>query len=208
MTMQGAEIDALIEQCRGMTMYGDVLEPEAQLWDKVADMLARLRPAEPLRWAPSWTGRANVNLNGDAFVHIWPDNEWVIIHSRSGGVETTLSLTKSQAFDVAIGLTPELWARFERARTAENALYALSHPSADPATLRKIADEIDCGFDCELRQSSGPCRKAEKDGMCGFENATDLRDFADALERRAMITAAPDIWSEGRDAPGTKEEEA
>src|SRR5665213_453339 len=103
----------------------------------------------PVAWAQGWTGNGVVNFAGGAFIKVRRDGEWMIVHCRSGGVETTLSLRDHQAFEIAYALTPELNSRFERARTAEKALYELQAPQVQPSDLRTIADELDCGADCE-----------------------------------------------------------
>lgn len=45
-----------------------------------------------------------IDLAGGGFVRVWPSGEHVILHVRSGGVETTTSLRQEDARTVAEGL--------------------------------------------------------------------------------------------------------
>lgn len=75
---------------------------------------------------------------------------------------------------------------------ARDALHPLTYPP-DPQMLRAIADEIDCGRDCETgytEYDTGAfvCRKEDR-GECGFAKAEELRAFAAAVEIRATLAA-------------------
>lgn len=37
-----------------------------------------------------------IKLGDDAFVRIWRDGSWIIVHTKAGGSETTVSLTPEQ----------------------------------------------------------------------------------------------------------------
>ena len=142
-------------------------------------------PAQEADWTRGWTGDARVNFSSDAWVKVWQDGEWVIVHTRSGGAETTISLRRDQAFDIAFALTSELQARFSCAKTAEDALWHFQNIEADPAELRYAADEVDCGVDCD---GGWGIRCLEK-GNCKHGIAESLRDLATALERKAQIAS-------------------
>lgn len=78
--------------------------------------------------------------------------------------------------------------------TARDALHPLTYPP-DPITLRAIADEIDCGRDCESGYTEHDtnafvCRKEER-GECGWSKAEELRAFASAVEARRATLAQP-----------------
>jgi len=92
------------------------------------------------------------------------------------------------------------WAdvQFNRAREAEHAVYMLKaeHLPASIDTLRKVADDIDCGGDCEhvspMDWSTGvrECHLSDR-GECPFDDAYALRELASALETHAKFNAAP-----------------
>lgn len=76
---------------------------------------------------------------------------------------------------------------------ARDALFQFNYPP-DPITLRSIADEIDCGRDCEVGYTEHDtnafvCRKEER-GECGWSKAEELRGFANAIEARAALAKA------------------
>ena len=73
---------------------------------------------------------------------------------------------------------------------ARDALYQFQYPP-DPKMLREIADEIDCGSDCEHGHTEWDtnahvCSRSDR-GECTGEKAWHLRQFADAIEARAEI---------------------
>lgn len=120
-------------------------------------------------------------------VEVWQDGEWMIVRTKSGGAETTVSLDADDAFAIANVLTPELRSRFDRMRAAQDALYHFKYPP-DPKMLRAVADRITCGgTGCEHAwhewdTNAGGCRLSEKEEGCPFEQAEELRAFAAALE--------------------------
>lgn len=125
------------------------------------------------------------NLDGDASVSVWRDGEWYILHVKSGGTETTISLPDHTAFDIAYALTPELGERHKRYCDARDALYNLTYPDIDPLMLRQIANEVDCG-DCDYLGRQ--CPKEDR-GECGFQTAEGARKLADALDLKAKVAA-------------------
>jgi hypothetical protein len=113
------------------------------------------------------------------------DENWMILHVESGGAKTTTSLRHPEAWDLALMLSPQLKQRlaelFEQARAAEAALYNLTWRECETDLLRRIADEHDCGNDCEYGGGGGPCPRLERDG-CAFAEADSLRDLAKGID--------------------------
>lgn len=88
---------------------------------------------------------------------------------------------------------------FKRYIEARDALYQFNYPP-DPKMLREIADEIDCGADCEhggteWDTNAHVCSRSESKDGCASEKAWYLRQFADAIDVRARLPAS----AEGRD---------
>jgi hypothetical protein len=85
---------------------------------------------------------------------------------------------------------------------ARDALYQFQYPP-DPKMLREIADEIDCGADCEHGHTewdtnAHACSRFDR-GECTGEKAWCLRQFADAIDARAEIVdpLAPQAPAQG-----------
>lgn len=78
---------------------------------------------------------------------------------------------------------------FRRARNAEQALWVLKIENliCYIETLQRVADEIDCGSQCEYLSPMDPttgvyeCPQSDR-GECPFDDATELRDLANALK--------------------------
>lgn len=83
-----------------------------------------------------------------------------------------------------------------RLRAAEHAVYMLKveHLGSSIDTLRAVADQIDCGSDCEqvspMDWSTGAheCHLSDR-GECPLDDACQLRDLATALETHAALRA-------------------
>lgn len=72
---------------------------------------------------------------------------------------------------------------------ARDALFQFKYPP-DPRLLREIADEIDCGSDCEHGNTEWDtnahvCSRSERKEGCAGEKASCLRQFADAIGIRS-----------------------
>lgn len=136
--------------------------------------------------------KLRINFAGsDSYVEAWPDGEWMIVRTRSGGIETTISLNAGQACRLAWKLTPDAGKRFDEARAARHALYELNYPGARADQLRRIAKEIDCGM------GAGDCAHAFEETcperrFCGGREAEELRSLADALDLKASLAAVID----------------
>lgn len=84
--------------------------------------------------------------------------------------------------------------RFKQMREATHAVYMLGAECvpASVDTLRRVADQIDCGPDCEdvspMDWSTGvrECHLSDR-GECPFDDACELRDLAAALETYAAV---------------------
>lgn len=82
-------------------------------------------------------------------------------------------------------------------RRLRDALFQFTYPP-DPKTLREIADEIDCGEDCCRRfyecdtGYTGCSHEDHKDG-CAFSKASELRQFAEAIEAQADLRKSFEI---------------
>ena len=77
---------------------------------------------------------------------------------------------------------------------ARDALYQFNYPP-DPKLLREIADEIDCGNDCEHGHTEWDtnahvCSRADRKEGCAGEKASCLRQFADAIDVRSRLNHA------------------
>ena len=75
-------------------------------------------------------------------------------------------------------------------RASEAALHEFRYPPCQ-ALLRQVADEIDCGNDCdnghtEHDTNAFVCVKSESAEGCCFEKAEALRNFAKALDTAAL----------------------
>lgn len=78
---------------------------------------------------------------------------------------------------------------------ARDALYQFNYPP-DPRLLREIADEIDCGTDCEHGSTEWDtdahnCSREDRAEGCAAQKASCLREFAKAVEVRNMLSASP-----------------
>jgi hypothetical protein len=74
-------------------------------------------------------------------------------------------------------------------RKLRDALFQFNYPP-DPKTLREIADEIDCGHDCEHGSvewdtNAHNCSRENRTDGCAASKAWELRQFADAIEATA-----------------------
>jgi hypothetical protein len=83
----------------------------------------------------------------------------------------------------------------ERYFEARDALYQFNYPP-DPKLLREIADEIDCGTNCEHCHTEWDtnahiCSRTESPEGCAFEKANCLREFAKAVEVCAAAPSPP-----------------
>jgi hypothetical protein len=88
------------------------------------------------------------------------------------------------------------WAeeQFKRARASDHAVYMLKveHRGASVDLLRQIADEITCEPGCEIvgpmdwTTGISECPRSDC-GECPFEQASQLRDLAAALETYAAL---------------------
>jgi len=84
--------------------------------------------------------------------------------------------------------------RFKQMCEYRDALHVLQveHRGASVDLLRQIADEIDCGPDCETfspidwETGVGECGLTDL-GQCPFDHACGLRELADALETKAAL---------------------
>ncbi len=77
-------------------------------------------------------------------------------------------------------------------RKLRDALFQFSYP-IDPQTLREVADEIDCGSDCEHGSvewdtNAHNCSRENKAEGCAFAKACELRLLAEAIETRDALT--------------------
>lgn len=87
--------------------------------------------------------------------------------------------------------------RFTQMREYMHAVYDLGIECLpyNIETLRRVADQIDCGSDCEevspMDWSTGvrECQLSER-GRCPFDDANGLRELAAALETHRALTAA------------------
>lgn len=87
---------------------------------------------------------------------------------------------------------------FKWAKASDQALYELKveHRGASIETLRAIADEIDCGPNCEtvspMDWTTGvtECPASDR-GECPFDKACALRELATALETKAAAERSP-----------------
>jgi len=77
-------------------------------------------------------------------------------------------------------------------RKLRDALFQFSYP-IDAKTLREVADEIDCGHDCEYGNvewdtNAHNCSRENRQEGCAFAKASELRLLADAIETQASLT--------------------
>lgn len=82
---------------------------------------------------------------------------------------------------------------FGHMRAALDLAYAIRWP-ADPEFLDLIADQIDCGGECETSwrewdTNATGCTKSDSAEGCPFEHACRLRDFAKAMRIHAWTLA-------------------
>lgn len=112
------------------------------------------------------------------------NKDWTVLHVESGGVMTTTSMRDHEAWDLALMLSPALKARldemFTKWRAAADANHALTYRACDTDLLRSIADERDCGHDCDHARY-GPCRLVDR-GECGYSDAEQLRELAKGID--------------------------
>jgi hypothetical protein len=79
-------------------------------------------------------------------------------------------------------------------RRLRDALFQFNYPP-DPKVLREIADEIDCGNDCEHGHvewdtNAHNCSRERRAEGCSLAKAWELRQFADAVEVRNALNAS------------------
>ena len=77
-------------------------------------------------------------------------------------------------------------------RKLRDALFQFNYP-IDPKTLREVADEIDCGSDCEHGSvewdtNAHNCSRENRAEGCAFAKACELRQLAEAIETRNALT--------------------
>ena len=77
-------------------------------------------------------------------------------------------------------------------RKLRDALFQFNYP-IDPQTLREVADEIDCGSDCEHGSvewdtNAHNCSRENRTEGCAFAKACELRQLAEAIETRNALT--------------------
>lgn len=142
------------------------------------------------------------NIGDGTAVRVWISGEWTILHTRSVGQETTISLSAADAYRIAWAMSPEFEHRFDEYRAARDALYALSYPDTDVQYLEAAADRIDCGAECEHSSydyscNAHECSKQESKEGCSSEIATNLRDLAKALRTKATTPPAVDTAPAG-----------
>lgn len=82
----------------------------------------------------------------------------------------------------------------EENRRLRDALFQFEYPP-DPAMLRDIAEDIDCGSECtfssvEWDTNAHICSRESRDEGCAGSKAGELRQFADAIETRAALAKA------------------
>lgn len=155
------------------------------------------------------------NIGPDSFVRIWPSDEWIILHVRSGGVETTTSLKAHDAWPLALALSPDLASDWKalRGQVSElrQALRELKdYGGANAQLLRHVADEWDCSGSCdkfhtEWDTGATVCSEEERDGCRALE-AQGLRDLAQAIETRAALAKEPREAGDG-DGSGNEQEQ-
>ncbi len=150
-----------------------------------------------------------VNCSGGE-VRVWRSGEWMVLHVKAGGAETTISLREYDADQVARHLSPG-WVRnhervWKECRETRDALWQFQHPEGAVDLLNAIADERDCGSDCErgYTESDTGAFVCSKDGDgCGWQEAEQLRDLAKAITIRGALTR-PDAAGSG--SVGLREE--
>lgn len=116
------------------------------------------------------------------------DKLWAVIERRApDNIGADLAATKTEL---------AAWKQhgaeqFERARTAEQALWQMQYPpTARAQTLRAVAEEIDCDLGCPHMGTASPCKKYERGEFCGATYRAELLDLAEALERKAAVLHA------------------
>lgn len=127
------------------------------------------------------------------------DENWMILHVESGGVKTTTSLRHHEAWVLALMISPQLKARLDELQTElraqRDALHSLTYRGVETDLLRKLADDQDCGSNCEtvgLMDRSTGCHEcpASDRGECGLDNAEGLRALANAIDTANAATEA------------------
>lgn len=113
------------------------------------------------------------------------NENWMILHVESGCAKTTTSLRQNEAWDLALMLSPQLKARldqlFNDKRATDAALHSLTWRECSTDLLRSIADERDCGSDCDRQGGWAHCPLIDR-GECGFADAEQLRDLAKGID--------------------------
>lgn len=153
------------------------VEPASSLAPSGFDPAIAERPWQP--WERNFSGgRIGVQEQQGA------NENWMIVHVESGGAKTTTSLRLHEAWDFALMVSPQVKARLnelhDQVRDQRDALHALTYRSADTDLLRQIADEHDCGHDCDYA-GSYHCPKIDRDG-CDLADADSLRNLAKAID--------------------------
>ena len=132
------------------------------------------------------------NYSGGRF-GVWHDDDWTMLRVEAGVADATASIRKNEAWDLALRLSPAVAERldylFAEMKKAQNALHQFTWADTLAPVLRKVAEDWECGSDCERRGSS-MCH--ERGDGCRFVEAEEIRQFADALELAAKLRAAPE----------------
>ena len=130
------------------------------------------------------------NYSGGRF-GVWHNDNFTMLRVEAGIGDVTASIRDHEAWDLALRLSPKVAERldylFTEMKKAQDALHQFTWADALSPALRKIADDWDCGADCE-RAGSSMCH--ERDEGCRFVEAYELRQFADALEYSAKARGA------------------
>lgn len=165
-----------------------VKKARAALQSQPGAVTGDARPWQP--WERNFSGgRVGVQEQQGA------NENWMILHVESGGAKTTTSLRMHEAWDLALMISPEVKRRLDellqQLRAANSAVHSLTNRDVDTALLRQIADEQDCGANCDYASNSAaPCPRAEGDG-CHAYDAESLRELAKAIDLGAALAAGP-----------------
>lgn len=132
------------------------------------------------------------------------NENWVILHVESGGVKTTTSLRLHEAWMLAQMVSPQLEAERQRVfaeyRAARDALWSLNNSEAVTDELRRIAEKRDYGSNCKHAPlSGGYCTQFDNESGCGFIEADNIRNLANAIDlgRRSALADEPLTIGEG-----------
>ena len=117
----------------------------------------------------------------------WGDGEQHTICDEAATLLAALSTENTR-------LIEDLRERFDQYCNVRDALFQFKYPP-DPKLLREIADEIDCGNDCEHGHTEWDtnahvCSRADSKDGCASEKASCLRQFADAIDASSRLQPA------------------